>query len=41
MLANDRLSSLNKENIVTKEGFESIFDTNLDEISPLEEDEIE
>ncbi len=41
VLANKRLSSTKKDDIISREEFEKLFHVNLDEISPLDEDEIE
>lgn len=41
VLANKRLSSAKKDDIISREEFEKLFHVNLDEVSPLDEDEIE
>ncbi|MGF0095344.1 type II toxin-antitoxin system Phd/YefM family antitoxin [Peptoniphilus sp. SGI.035] len=41
MLANARISSMDKSNLISQDEFEKSFNINLDEVSPLDEDEIE
>lgn len=39
-LANERISSSNNENLFSRSDFEEKFSVNLDEVSPIDEDEI-
>lgn len=39
-LANERISSSNNENLISRNDFEEKFSVNLDEVSPIDEDEI-
>lgn len=41
VIANARISSINTFNLISQEEFEKSFNINLDEISPLDQDEIE
>ncbi len=41
ILANKRLSSAKKDDFISREEFEKRFHINLDDVSPLDEDEIE
>lgn len=41
MLANTRMSSMDKSNLISQDEFEEAFHINLNETSPLDEDEIE
>lgn len=41
MLANERLSSMSPANLISKDEFEKAFHIDLEETTPLDEDEIE
>lgn len=41
ILANERISSMDTSDLISQEKFEKSFNINLDEVSPLDEDEIE
>ena len=41
MLANTRMSSMDKSDLISQDEFEEAFHIDLNEVSPLDEDEIE
>lgn len=41
VLADARISSMDKSNLISQDEFEKSFNIDLDEVSPLDEDEIE